>query len=180
MRRRAGKSLLLCLALAVVLAAAGCGSEEEETEAPEGEPITLGELEYNVQITRFLNPADPEDRAYLQDLPAPAKGEQYLGVFLTIENLSEVEQAIPSDFELLDTREMSFPPTPSSSPFALELGGTIPPEGRIPGPDSAAATGPIRGSLILFLIDEAVGENRPLKLEIPSDGGAVGEIELDI
>ena len=51
------------LALALVLAlvgVAGCGNSPGK-EADEGVPIQLGELEINVQLTRFLNPTDPAD-----------------------------------------------------------------------------------------------------------------------
>ena len=47
-------------------------------------------------------------------------------------------------------------------------------------PNSIAADGPTQGSLILFLIEEASTENRPLELEIPLPSGEVGVVELDI
>ncbi len=48
-----------------------CG-EEEESEVVEGEPIEVAGLEYNVQITRFLNPDDTEDAEYLVGQPPAA------------------------------------------------------------------------------------------------------------
>ena len=67
------------VALAVCLAAlagglAACGDDVRRVasasdvteEAVEGEPLELGELSYNVQITRFLNPDDTEDAEYLR------------------------------------------------------------------------------------------------------------------
>ena len=47
-------------------------------------------------------------------------------------------------------------------------------------PDTPAAGGPIKGSMILYLIDEEAAENRPLELEIPGPDGEAGRIELDI
>jgi len=170
---------LLCGLIAGAMLFAACGAEKE-VEAPEGEPIELGPLSYNVQVTRFLNPGDLGDAAYLAGQPAAGDGQAYLGVFLTIENESNDTQNIPSDFELRDTREATFPPSPSKSPFAVELGAAIPPEGVVPAPGTPAANGPIKGAVLLFLIDEAISENRPLKLEIPSSDGEPGAIELDI
>src|SRR6266480_5998828 len=79
------------LALAFVLALAllgvtGCGNDLGK-EADEGVPIQLGDLQITVQETRFLNPAQPDDKEYVagQKLPLPAS-KAYLGVFLTIHN----------------------------------------------------------------------------------------------
>ena len=60
-------SLLASLALAGALAA--CGEEEEPTEVVEGEPIEVADLEYNIGLTRFLNPDDNEDAEYLVGQP---------------------------------------------------------------------------------------------------------------
>ena len=49
----------------------------------------------------------------------------------------------------------------------------------MPGPETPARNGPIEGSLILFAIDEAANENRPLVLEVPGPD-EVGEIVLDL
>ena len=47
-------------------------------------------------------------------------------------------------------------------------------------PDSAAASGPIQGSLILFKLDVDSLQNRPLKLEIEQAGSETAEIDLDL
>jgi len=52
----------------------------------------------------------------------------------------------------------------------------------LPTPDSAAASGPIQGSLILFRLKTDSLQNRPLRFEI-EQGGAdtpTGEIDLDL
>ena len=180
MGRSARKTLLLCVLLVGALGLAACGGGEPELEAPEGEPVELGPLHYNVQITRFLNPSDVEDGAYLVGQPPAGEGNTYLGVFLTIDNESEDSQSVPGEFELVDTRENAFPALPSESSFALELGAPIPPNGEVPEAGTAAASGPIGGAMVLFLIEETTAENRPLKLEIPAVGGLGGAIELDI
>src|SRR5439155_4173368 len=89
------------LALASVLAialvgAAGCGDNSPGKVADEGVPIQLGDLKFNVQETRFLNPAQPDDSQYLagQKVPPPSS-KAYLGVFLTIHNEGDNAVTLP-------------------------------------------------------------------------------------
>jgi hypothetical protein len=174
------------LALAFVLAltlvgVAGCGNDLG-TEADEGVPIKLGDLEINVQETRFLNPAQPDDSEYLagQQLPTPA-GKSYLGVFLTIENHGDTAVKLPADSEVsvVDTTGAAYESLPSHTDFSAPLGTELAGGADIPRPDSAAANGPTQGAIVIFLVDQAVNENRPLKLEIDFEG-ETGEITLDI
>ncbi len=169
-------ALLAVLALACAFAACG---EEEETEVAEGEPLELGDLSYNVGLTRFLNPDDNEDAEYLVGLPPADPGFYYLGVFLTIAN--ETDQPLDSSeaYVVRDTLENEYLPIESESPFALEIGAEVPAEDQLPLPDTTAQTGPNQGALLIFEVDDAVSENRPLKLEIESAEGA-GEVILDI
>jgi hypothetical protein len=173
-------ALVLLIALAV-LGVAGCG-EDLSKEADEGVPIQLGDLEYNVQETRFLNPSQSDDKEYLegQQVPPPA-GKSYLGVFLTIHNSGDDPVRVPTNAEMsvLDTTGVAYQSIPSHTDFAATLGSTLPGGADIPASGTAAANGPTQGALVLFLVDEAVSENRPLKLEIDSQGES-GEITLDI
>ena len=69
---RPGRKGALAVALALALAGvAGCGNNLGK-EADEGVPIELGDLKINVQETRFLNPAQPDDKDYLQGSAAAA------------------------------------------------------------------------------------------------------------
>jgi hypothetical protein len=179
MRRRLLPLACLVLALAATVALAACG-EEEELEVVEGEALELGDLSYIVQLTRPLNLDDREDADYLVGQREPGADQQYLGVFLRIENEGDSAAAIPEEFEIRDTRDRSYAPVESESPHALELGGTIEPEGVVPVPDTTAAYGPIRGAMILFLIDRASAEDRPIELEVPGEAGETGLVELDI
>lgn len=170
-------AFLAVLGLAVPLAACG---EEEHSEVVEGQPLELGELRYNVAITRFLNPDDVEDSEYLAGEEEPPPGKSYLGVFMTINNDSD-EEAFPSagEYVVTDTTGAEYEPVESESPYALEIGATVPADGVLPIPDSTAAEGVIEGAMLLFLVDDGVSESRPLKLEIDSAAGT-GEVELDI
>ena len=52
------------------LVAAGCNKEEVSVEAStEGPYVTVNDLKYQVQISRILNPGEPEDVGYLRGLP---------------------------------------------------------------------------------------------------------------
>jgi hypothetical protein len=175
-------ALAIALSLAVVLVGAtGCG-EEEKTHVVEGEPLELTDLRLNVQITRFLNPSDPEDGNYLagQQVPPPA-GKEYLGVFIEIDNEGSEDARLPTaaDLSVVDTTGQAYEALESDSPFALDLGGNIDAHSEVPAPDTPAASGPTQGSIVLFLVPANVGENRPLELEI-SYRGEDGTIELDI
>ena len=175
-RRLAIVGLLAAIATGALVA---CG-EEEELEVVEGEPLELGDLGYNVQLTRFLNPDDTEDSEYLIDQPEAEPGTSYLGVFLTIENHNE-DEVVPSaeEYVVLDTLGNEYPASESQSPYALEIGATVPADGDLPIPDSTAASGPTQGALLIFVVDDSVTENRPLELEIPY-GSETGRVELDI
>ena len=165
-------ALAATLAVAALgLGVAGCG-EEHESEVVEGEPIELGNLHLNVQLTRFLNPADREDAEYLEGLPEPPPGKAYLGVFIEAENEGDEDVNLPTaeQMTVIDTTEQEYDPVESDSVFAFDFGETIPPGEEIPLPDTAAASGPIQGQVALFLVDQGVSENRPLELELSADG----------
>ena len=182
MRRGNKGVLVLALALALaLLGVAGCGSDEGK-EADEGVPIKLGDLQFNVSETRFLNPAQPDDSQYLagQKLPPPS-GQDYLGVFLTIHNEGDDPVMLPTyaDTSVVDTTGAGYEAIPSTNDFAAPLGTELAAGGDVPAPDTAAANGPTQGALAIFLVGQAVNENRPLKLEIEYEG-ETGDITLDI
>ena len=172
---------LAAVALAAVALLAACG-EEEELDVVEGEPVELGELSFNVQLTRFLNPDDPEDEAYLRGQPLPSADQQYLAVFMTVDNEGDQPAELPSTMTIRDTRDNTYQPLDSASVYALKLATTLTAGDELPRPDTPAATGPIRGAMVLFRVDRAVTENRPIELEIPpaSTGGEQAHVELDL
>ena len=186
--RNRGLALSLSVA-ALAFGAVACGEEGETTTVDgkelafvvEGEPLELGDLRFNVQLTRFLNPNDTEDAEYLEGLPDPSAGQDYLAVFMEVENEGDEDLQLPSavEMEIEDTTDKVFDPIETDSLFALDLGATIEAGGRQPEPNTAAASGPVQGSIVLFLVDREVSENRPLELKILADGEE-GLIELDI
>lgn len=178
MRRRLATLLLLAAALLALPALAGCG-EEEHLEVREGEPLELGELGFNVQITRFLNPDQPDDMNYLDGAPPLSEGEQYLGVFMQVANDGEESNVVPYPLKIIDTRGQIYEQLELENAFSLDPGTPVLPDEVLPEAGSAAADGPIKGSMVLFAIEETATENRPLELEVPGAGGT-GVVELDI
>jgi hypothetical protein len=180
-RRAAGWAAAALVLGALALAVGACG-EKKQTHVVEGEPIEIGNLQFNVQLTRFLNPSDPEDAEYLEgeQVPAPT-GKVYLAVFMETKNESDSDVPLPTvdDMKVTDTTGGTYTPVDTNTVFGFPFGESLAGGAEIPTPDSAAASGPIKGSVVIFLVDQTVSENRPLELEV-SANGAVGTIELDI
>jgi hypothetical protein len=176
-RFRAFAALLAVGALALPIA--GCGEEEPELDVPEGEPLELGEMHYDVQISRFLNPDAPDDSEYLEGAPPLEPGQQYFGVFMEIANEGDEAGVVPTPFVIVDTRGNQFEQEQVENAFTLDPGTPIEPGETVPGPETPAASGPIEGAMVLFALEETAVEDRPLKLEVPGPDG-VGEIELDL
>jgi hypothetical protein len=179
--RRLALPLLAALALAALaLGIAACGYTSDSTEVVEGEPVELGELKFNVTFSRFLNPADNEDSAYLVGQAPPPEGSTYFGVFFEVQNESEEPQELPSTLTIADAGDQTFDVLPSESLYALDLGGEVEAEEQVPVLDATAQQGPIEGSIAIFLLPASASENRPLTLHIPAADGENGEVTLDL
>lgn len=182
MSRRLLKLPALAAALVLVLLSlgvAGCGYESDSKHVEEGEPVTLGELKYNVIFSRFLNPDDNEDSAYLEGLPKPPPGSAYFGVFFEVQNESEEPQRLADEFTITDIDHTKFEAVESESLYAFPVGGEVESQEQIPVLDSTAQLGPIEGSAVIFELPAEALENRPLELEIPGPEGP-GEVTLDL
>jgi hypothetical protein len=177
--RRPMLSLLALLVLAAGVSA--CGYESDSKSVDEGQSVQLGELKYNVTFSRYLNPNDSEDEAYLVGQKEAPKGETYFGVFFEVQNESDEPQALPSTLKITDADEQEYEVLQSESIFALPFNGTVEAEEQIPRLDTAAQLGPIEGSVAIFLLPEEASENRPLTLHIPGEGDEEGaEVTLDL
>jgi hypothetical protein len=182
MSRRA-LATVAAVALVVIASAAtsGCSSVDHRQNVSEGTPIFLGNLEYGVQISRFLNPNDAEDKAYLTGAPPLPRDAYYFGIFLQVHNHGSEHASLPTRYAVTDTEHNVYTPVPVQNDFAMPLGGTIGAGAQIPDIESAAGSGPIDGLMLLFLIRNPSVENRPLTLKIPAAGNAPpGRIELDL
>ena len=179
-RNRFVSPLLAALAFALLaLTVAACGYENESKDVVEGEVVKLGQLKYQVIFSRFLNPNDNEDSAYLVGQPSPQKGSNYFGVFLEVQNKSEETQKLAGSFSIEDADHVTYDAIPSESLYAFPVGGKVTPQEPIPSPDSTPQQGPIEGSLVLFELPETASQNRPLTLSIPGPGGPA-EVTLDL
>src|SRR5436305_1490477 len=153
--------LLASLAAAAAVAAplAGCGDKQSVIKSADTEAafLDLGQLRYQVEISRQLNPADIEDRTYLQGLPRAEAtlrpGESWFAVFVRVENDYNRPKVAATDFELTDTQGTIYRPVPipRTNPFAYQggrvagHGGTLPPAGSV-----AQLNQSVDGSLVLF------------------------------
>src|SRR4051812_14656936 len=169
----------LVLLVFVAAFAVGCGSKSGEGQGrsleaqQEGMYIDYGDLTYQVQLSRFLNPGDPEDKQYLQGLPQGINpqlpgDETWFGVWMRVKNYSDGALTPTNDFTIIDTEKNEFRPVPLDvktnpfvyDPFELQHAQVL------PAPDTAAASGPIQGSLILFRLKTDSLQNRPLVLHL--------------
>jgi hypothetical protein len=176
----------LALAALVLPTLSGCTRHHESPE-PEGQTVKVDGLSYTVFITRELNLRDPEDHDYYQGPEAPP-GFDYFGVFIQVCNdYNHVPHAQTpvSAFRIIDTtgKQYATTPLPANDVYAYRPRPLSAKE-CIPTPGSAAATGPIGGSLLLFKLPVSSIDNRPLDLEInPTGPGPVPDsqrVELDI
>jgi hypothetical protein len=163
---------LLALVLVLALGIAACGGEEAKTEGAEGEFIQVGETDYQVQLTRLLNPQQRPDETFLRGQVPPPDAETYLGVFLRIENEGDSPYRPPRDLKLVDTQGNEYLPLDTTqSGFGLDFGEAIEPNGVAPAPGSPAAFSPTSGALLLFRIkNESATDNLPLELRVPVEG----------
>jgi hypothetical protein len=179
-RTRLVLPLLAALTLGLLaLTVSACGYSSDSKDVVEGEVVELGELKYQVVFSRFLNPNDTEDSAYLVGQPEPEKGSTYFGVFLEVQNKSEETQKLAETFTIVDADHQKFEAIPSESLYAFPFGGEVESQEPVPAPDSTPQQGPIEGSLVLFELPAEASENRPLTLLIDGPEGPA-EVTLDL
>jgi hypothetical protein len=177
------KTIAAACALLLAGGVAACGDEEPGVSEParEGLAVELSGIDYNVFITRQLNPAVPPDEAYYKGPPLP-KGQTLYGVFLQACNNSSDRQRTASEFKIVDNQGNEFEPAelPEDNDFAYRS-TELDPKECIPEAGSVAQLGPTAGSMLLFRLPLANTEYRPLELEVESP--VAGEhliFELDI
>jgi len=179
--RRFVLPLLAALALAVLaVGVTACGYTSDSKDVAEGESVHLGDLQFNVIFSRYLNPNDTEDSAYLVGQQPPPDGESYFGVFLLVQNEANESLPLPETVYITDSEHKKYELIESESLYAFPFGTEVEEQEQIPVLDSTPQQGPIEGSLALFLLDEAANNNRPLTLHIPGAEGEEAEVELDL
>jgi hypothetical protein len=180
--RRATTAAACVLALAAPVVLSACGDEEPGVDEParEGLALELGGVEYNVFITRQLNPSIPPDNAYYAGPGAP-RGETLYGIFIQVCNNSDEAHDTATTFIVTDNQGNEFEPEelPEENPFAYAP-RRLEPEECIPEIGSVAALGPGAGSMLLFQLPLDTTENRPLELEIEGQASETLVYELDL
>jgi hypothetical protein len=178
---------VLAVLVALALAAAGCGGPTsiKTTAETEGIYLDLGGLKYQVQISRYMNPSDIEDQAYLTGLPKGVETtgkETWFGVFMRVQNETDRPLRAATRYEIIDTQENVYRPVPldpKANAFAYQ-GGEVGPQSILPSPDSAAGSGVIQGALVLFKVRTDSLQNRPLELRISGPQGGTATVALDV
>ena len=180
--------LVISAALFCALLASGCGNKLETVTLGDTEGIYLDvdDLKYQIQISRYMNANDVEDRSYLTGLPQstaqPTGEETWFGVFLRVQNTTDKPIAPANDFEIVDTQENVYRPIPIDTdinPFAYKP-DPIGPKGLLPEPDSVASETTIQGSMLLFKLKTESLQNRPLELHFTGSDGTEGVVNLDV
>jgi hypothetical protein len=189
------KTILALLAALAALALGACG--ESHTRVTTGTYaggsgknapyLNVGPLEYEVQISRELNPYDTEDSNYLAGL-TPAQrllrpGEEWFGVFMQVYNNSSVPHPAATDFTVSDTEGNVYHPiAPDANNLFAYRPGIVPANSQVPAPNTVASAGPTQGVLLLYKIKVASLANRPLTFTIydPVDSAQTASAELDV
>jgi hypothetical protein len=189
------RRLPLLIALALVgLLSAGCGSSHSRvstgtyaggtTIAPY---LDVGPLVYQVQLSRQLNPYDTEDASYLQGLSPLQRtltsGQGWLAVFVQVYNHHTAPLPDSRILRVSDTQGNVYTPVipNQTNQFAYRY-ALVPGHGRLPSPSAIAGYAPTQGALLLYKIDIASFDNRPLKLTIidPRHPRQFASAEIDV
>lgn len=180
--RRLALPILASIAVTGGLSACGDDGPQKNAES-EGTYVTIGKLEYQVQISRQLNPTDVEDKDYLAGVPPVQEGlksdETWFGVFIRVKNPTGSTLATSDDFTLTDTVGDEFFPVKTTSLVGYaetKLG----PGDVFPHSNETASYGPTQGKLLLFKVTNATLDNRPLEMEITAPDGDKGAIRIDV
>ncbi|HWH95083.1 MAG TPA: hypothetical protein VNT03_14570 [Baekduia sp.] len=185
--RRLAATTAVALAAATSLSACGNSGEEPTAGKTEGVYVNTGELKYQVQISRQLNPADFEDRDYLVGLPAAdkelASGQEWFAVFIRVFNMSKSAHPSASQFTIRDTTGKEYQPVAidTSVNKAAYQPAEVGSGDQIPVPGSLARDNLTQGALILFKVENSSYASRPLELNItPPEGGEAATVDLDV
>lgn len=179
--------LSLIVTFSLVGGLSACGKHEQANVGKnEGYYVETGGLQYQVQISRQLNPRDFEDRDYLIGLPkgtALGKGEQYFAVFIRAFNRETRIARAASSYYMTDTTGARYDPIPLDTRInrVAFRPALLRPSDQLPLPGSLARENTTQGGLVLFKIPVSAYDSRPLLLHIePPLGGEEAVVVLDV
>jgi hypothetical protein len=189
------RSILLLPLLLAALVLGACGNSETKVttgtyagESGQNAPyLNVGPLVYEVQLSRELNPANSEDAAYLQGLTLSQRtllpGQEWFAVFLQVYNHTSTPHPGATELTISDTQNNIYTPiVPDVTNLFAYRGGLIPAKSQVPAAGTIANDGPTQGALVLYKIQIASLDNRPLKLHIvdPTNRFQTASAELDV
>jgi hypothetical protein len=195
MPHRLRKLPLALPALLAALALSGCGDSHTRVstgtyagESGANAPyLNVGPLEYEVQLSRELNPANHEDAEYLQGLTPEQRelkpGEEWFAVFMQVYNNTSQPHPASDSFTIEDTQENRYLPTvPDETNLFAYRAGTVPANNQLPLPGTIASDDPAQGLVLLYKIQVVSLDNRPLELKIvdPENASESASAELDV
>ena len=189
------RSLVLLLAAVLALGLSACGqeavdpggyqTENAQVAETEGIYLELGEMKYQVQISRQLNPLLIDDRDYFEGISEAdldlADDEVWFGVWMRVENESEEPQEAAERFTIVDTQENEYVPVQigEENKFAYAAreveGGKL-----LPDPNGPAGERQPNGALLLYKLKRFSLDNRPLELIIEGPDGERAVVNLDV
>ncbi len=186
----ARKRIVMLIGGAICAAAiSACGAGEHARSADNLGPgyVEVSQLNYQVQISRQLNPWSNEDSGYLQGFTksqlALATTDEWFGVSLQVYNWTGSAHTPTGDFFITDTLGGRYLPlsNPTPNPYSY-VPSSIPAWGQLPSIDSNAYASWTQGELLIFKIPYASLVNRPFVLHIadPTDASKQSTIELDV
>jgi len=189
------RSRRLCALLAALLVSGGlsaCGKHQSEglvrTAETEGIYLDVSDLKYQVQISRQINPDDAQDAPYLIGVP-PAQqqlkpDQVWFGVFLRVQNETDVPLRPSGDIQIKDTQDEVFKPLTlgPANTYAYRPLQPIPAGETYPLLDTPGYDSPSRGALVLFKLTLTALNNRPLELRIVGrkPPRQIGIVDLDV
>lgn len=181
---------MLIGALLAALTLAACGSDHGPITRGENESVNVkaGDLVYQVQESRELNPEAVDDSQYLEGVTEELTGEeQWFGVWVRAQNTTDEPHESTDEFRVLDAAGNEYEPVEIEdvNPFkyAARVVEQTDDNGQpvLPDPESAAGSGPIQGSLLLFKVPYTIYQSAPVELEIvPTEGGPASTVLLDM
>lgn len=150
-----------------------------------GAYLWAGNVTYQLQVSRELNPYSASDSAYLAGVDATAltASQEWYAVFLWAKNQTSSPQTTADSFDIVDTEGNYYYPValnPKVNLFAWTK-QTLSPQATEPQIGTVPYYTPPQGSELLFKINETAYANRPLTLQIHAAGQrAPSTISLDL
>ena len=150
---------------------ASCGDKPATITRGESEAsyVTLGKLQYQVQLSRQLNPAFIGDRDFLVGLNPVDRtlksNEILFAIWLRVYNKSGTTALSADTFKIVDTRGREYEPISLAkvNRFAYRP-APVQDQSRLPAPGSAADGTPTSGALVVYRLPVDALDFRPLEL----------------